>query len=121
VFRLEMRPVPVRPVSVRIVSRAATPAELGLVRDPRVLGVAVRRIALRQGTLFRAVDAGDGALAERSYPYEAADGLRWTDGDAAAPGALFGGFAGAMEVVLQVGGTIRYSLFGVGDRRGVAA
>jgi hypothetical protein len=37
-----------RPRSVRICSRSAAPQELGLSRDPRSLGVAVRRLALVQ-------------------------------------------------------------------------
>ena len=41
VFRL-----PKRPAAVRIVSRAAVPAELGMARDPRCLGVALRSVML---------------------------------------------------------------------------
>ena len=33
---------------VRLVSRACVPAELGLARDPRELGVAVRSLVVRQ-------------------------------------------------------------------------
>ena len=38
-----------RPETVRIVSRGGAPQELGVARDPRVLGVALWRITLRQG------------------------------------------------------------------------
>jgi autotransporter-associated beta strand protein len=43
-----------RPASeVRVVSRAGVPCELGLARDPRALGVALRRIVLWQGARIR--------------------------------------------------------------------
>ena len=109
------------PHTVRIVSRAAAPAELGVARDPRVLGVAVRQIALRQGTRFHIVEAADGALADGFHPFEPADGLRWTDGDAALPAALFEGYDGPMELVLHIGGTTRYPLLGVAERYAKAA
>ncbi len=110
IFRL-----PARPASVRVGSRAAAPAELGVARDPRVLGVAMRQIVLRQGTRFRVVASADGRLAEGFYPFEQANGLRWTDGDAALPVALFDGFNGPMELVLHVGGATRYPLLGAAD------
>jgi hypothetical protein len=113
--------VPARPVSVRIVSRAAAPAELGVARDPRVLGVALRRIALRQGTRFQLIAAADVALCEGFHPFEPADDLRWTDGDATLPAALFDGFDGPIEVVLHVAGTTRYPLLAVTDRYAAAA
>jgi hypothetical protein len=113
--------LPGRPVSVRIVSRAGAPAELGLARDPRVLGVAVRRIVLRQGTRFRVVEAADCGMSEGSHPFEPADGLRWTDGDAVLEQALFEGFDGPMELVLHIGGAMRYPLFGAAGARAAAA
>ena len=100
--------LPARPVSVSIVSRAGVPAELGLARDPRVLGVALRRLAVRQGIRFRVMRAADPSLADGFHPFEPESGLRWTDGDAAIPQALFDGFDGPMELVLHVGGTTSY-------------
>jgi len=97
---------------VRVVSRAGAPAELGLARDPRVLGVAMRRIALRQGARFRLIEAADPALADGFHAFEPDNGLRWTDGDAGLPMALFEGFGGPMELVLHMGCTARYPLFG---------
>jgi hypothetical protein len=97
---------------VRMVSRAGEPADLGLARDPRVLGVAVRRIALRQGTRFRVIEAADPVLAEGLHAFEPDCGLRWTDGDAALPDMLLQGFDGPLELVLHVGGTTQYPLFG---------
>jgi Hint domain len=110
-----------RPASLRIVSRAAAPAEVGLARDHRVLGVALRRIALRQDTRFRIIEAADTSLTDGFHPFENADGLRWTDGDAGVPEALFEGFDGPMELVLHLGGTTRYPLFGGAGSTAVAA
>jgi hypothetical protein len=105
IFRL-----PSRPSSVRIVSRAGIPAELGLARDPRLLGIAVQRIALRQGTRFRVLEAADALLEEGFHAFEPDNGQRWTDGDAGVPSGLFDGFDGPTELVLHVGCTTRYPL-----------
>jgi hypothetical protein len=112
--------LPGRPVSARIVSRAGVPAELGLSPDPRMLGVAVRRIALRQGTRFRVISAAEAVLTDGFYPFEQATGLRWTDGNAALPRTLFDGFEGPTELVLHIGGTSRYPLFGLAERETAA-
>jgi hypothetical protein len=104
--------------SVRIASRAAAPAELGLARDPRVLGVAVKRIVVRAGSKFRVIDLTDDRLAEGFHGYEPAGGLRWTDGDAALPVTLFDGLVGPTELVLHVDGTTQYR---ADDRSGQAA
>jgi hypothetical protein len=105
-----------RPGRIRIVSRASAPAELGVARDPRVLGVAVRRLALRQGTRFRVMEASEPSLIDGFHDFEPETGLRWTDGDAAVPAQLFDGFEGSAELVVHVGGTARYALFGVSPR-----
>ena len=102
---------------VRVVSRVGAPAELGVARDPRALGVAVRRIALRQGTRFRVIEAADSALAEGFHQYEQEGGLRWTDGDAALPPTLFEDFDGPVELVLHVGATTQYPLLGAAGER----
>ncbi|MDR3537742.1 MAG: DUF4347 domain-containing protein [Acetobacteraceae bacterium] len=109
-----------RPGSVRIASRDAVPAELGLVRDPRSLGVALRRVTLRQGMRVRSIEASDGRLADGFHGYEPADDLRWTSGDAGIPLALFEGIDGALEVVLHLVGATRYPLFGEPARRTAA-
>ncbi len=106
------------PDSVRIVSRAAAPQELGLARDPRSLGVALRRIVVRRGTRFRAIEASDVALTDGFHAFEAGNGLRWTDGNAAVPMDLFAGFDGPVEIVLTIAGTARY--VEEGERRQVA-
>jgi len=105
---------------VRIVSRAGTPAELGLARDPRLLGIAVQRIALRQGTRFRVIEPADALLEDGFHAFEPDNGLRWTDGDAFVPPVLFDGFDGPTELVLHVGCTTQYVLFGEASRRAAA-
>ena len=58
------------PREVRIVSRSAAPDELGVARDPRVLGIALRQIVLRQGTRFHTIKAADTRLAEGFHAVE---------------------------------------------------
>jgi hypothetical protein len=106
IFRL-----PARPATVRIASGAGAPAALGLSRDPRALGVAVRRIVLRQGTRFRIMASDDPLLVEGFHAFERDGGLRWTDGNARVPEQLFEGFHGPTELVLHVARTAQYSLF----------
>jgi Hint domain len=97
-----------RPEDVRIVSRSAVPQELGLARDPRSLGVALRQIVVRQGTGFRVAKAKDTRLVSGFHPLEAAGDFVWTDGDAGLPVDLLTGFAGPVEVVLTITGTTHY-------------
>jgi hypothetical protein len=99
-----------RPTRIHIVSRSGVPAELGFARDDRVLGVALRRVAVRQGTRFRTLEGADTSLSEGFHEFEPANGLRWTDGDAVLPTALFDGFAGPVELVLHIGCTTCYPL-----------
>ncbi|HEX3994196.1 MAG TPA: hypothetical protein VHX39_23745 [Acetobacteraceae bacterium] len=91
------------PTEVRVVSRAASPQELGLGRDPRSLGVAVRRIVVRQRTLFQNFDADDERLVEGFHVFEADPNIRWTDGDAVVPASLFDGFRGPRNLTLRLG------------------
>jgi hypothetical protein len=99
-----------RSVTVRIVSRSGVPQEIGLARDPRSLGVAVRQILVRQGLRVRTTEATDPRLAAGFHAFEADNDFRWTDGDAPLPAILFEGFGGPMEVVLHIGCTTRYPL-----------
>jgi len=107
-----------RPQWVRIVSRAASPQELGLARDPRCLGVALRQVMLRQGTRVRSIEAGDPLLADGYHDFEADNAIRWTDGQAMVPTSLFDGFTMPMELVLRVGGSTRYVDEGAGENLG---
>ena len=97
-----------RPETVRIVSREVVPAELGIARDPRSLGVAVRRLAVRQGTKFEVALAQDARLTDGFHAYETKDDQRWTDGCATIPIEMFTRFKGVVEVVITVAGTTQY-------------
>jgi hypothetical protein len=97
-----------RPDRVIMASRSAVPAELGFARDSRPLGVGLRRITIRQGSRLSCLDAADDRLDAGFHGYEPAERLRWTDGSAELPPALFAGFATGAEVMLQLDGTMRY-------------
>jgi hypothetical protein len=92
--------LPQAPGGIRIGSRAAVQQELGLARDPRSLGVALRQVVVSQRTRFRAMQADDKLLADGFHAFEADNGFRWTDGEAVVPAALFVGFTGAFELML---------------------
>jgi hypothetical protein len=111
VFRLTAKPA-----TVRIVSRASSPQELGLARDPRSLGVAVRRIIVTHSRKVRTIEAEDPALALGFHGFEEDNAIRWTNGDAAIPAALFDGFTGHLELALCLGGTTRYVDVGITQR-----
>jgi hypothetical protein len=96
------------PSTLRLVSRAAAPQELGLARDPRVLGVAIRAIEARQGHHLRALGAAEPLLADGFHRYEPAGDLRWTDGDAPIPATLFDGLTGPIELTLRLAGQTVY-------------
>ena len=101
-------PLERRPTRVVLASRSAAPQELGLARDPRVLGVALRRIVLCQGNRIAATDASDDRLREGFHGFEPDLHVRWTDGAARVPPALVDGFDGPMEVTLHLAGTTTY-------------
>jgi hypothetical protein len=103
VFRL-----PSGPRRVIIASRAGSPCELGFARDPRGLGVALRRVVIRQGDTFMRLDADDERLTEGFHEYEPAEDLRWTDGSAELPVETLGRFYEGPEVTLHLGGTTQY-------------
>jgi hypothetical protein len=113
IFRL-----PCHPNSVVIVSRAGVPAELGFARDPRRLGVALRRVTIRQGAKFMLVDADDERLTAGFHAYEPAETIRWTDGSAELPIEAFARFDAGAEVAVHLGGATRYPDV---DRRNIAA
>ena len=95
--------------SVVISSRSAAPAELGLERDPRPLGVALRRIAVRRGTKFALLSANDPRLVNGFHDYETTNDLRWTNGSAVLPAGVFAQFRGGrVEIVLTLAGATRY-------------
>jgi Hint domain len=101
------------PKSVVIASRDAAPAELGLTRDSRPLGVALRYIAVRRDTKFEVLKANDPRLMDGFHDYEATDDLRWTNGYAALPAGVFARFqGGGVEIVLTLAGATRYLDYG---------
>ena len=102
--------LPQCPRAVRLVSRRASPAELGLARDPRSLGVGVQQIRLWQGERLRVIDACDPALTSGFHGFEPDEDLRWTNGDAPLPAALFAGFAGPCELEVLACRAARYPL-----------
>ncbi len=102
--------LPHPPGELRIVSRAGSPAEMGLARDPRMLGVAVRQVRLWQGARVRVLEVSDESLDEGFHAFEQDNGFRWTDGDAVLPAALFEGFEGTCQLELLLGGATRYPL-----------
>ena len=104
--------LPAVPETVRLVSRDTVPAELGLVRDPRSLGVAVRSVTLQQGAKLALIEAEDARLSDGFHGYEPAERLRWTTGDAGLPASVFAGFTGAVEVTVQLGGSTQYPVYG---------
>ncbi len=82
-------PLSRRPERVVIMSRAGAPQALGLSRDPRPLGVALRSIALSCGPRIKVMTADDSALTEGFHAFEPELNLRWTNGAALVPASLF--------------------------------
>ena len=107
-----------RPHSVRICSRSGIPQELGLNRDHRALGVAVRGLALAHLTMRRTIQADELRLVDGFHAFEANDAIRWTNGDAVVPAALFDGMSSSPWLSLRLGGSMQY--LDDGDRRQVA-
>jgi hypothetical protein len=107
VFRLATRPA-----EIRLVSHAGRPQELGLARDPRPLGVAVRQIGVVQGSRSRVIVADDRRLSEGFHAFEPQANVRWTDGDARLPTGLLEGFNPPIRLIIRLGCTAQYPDFG---------
>jgi hypothetical protein len=101
-------PLPPAARTVRIVSRSVIPAELGLARDPRCLGVAVRQIVFGRDTQVRIVPASDAGLTDGFHAYETDNRYRWTNGDAGLPLAVLAAVPDATDLVLHIGEVARY-------------
>ncbi|HUN41184.1 MAG TPA: Hint domain-containing protein [Acetobacteraceae bacterium] len=97
-----------RPDCVRVASRSGVPQEWGLARDPRPLGVALRRVVVRRGAGLAMLEADDPRLTRGFHGFEPELGVRWTDGDAVLPVELFESFSGLIDVELYLGGATRY-------------
>ena len=100
--------LPAPPRAVRIRSRAAVPQELGLVRDDRALGVALRRIVLAQTGGEACIEADADAFMDGCHAFEPNNGMRWTNGDAVVPAELFAGMSGPGKLMLHLRGSTRY-------------
>jgi Hint domain len=101
-----------RPQSVQIMSHAAAPDQLGVARDRRELGVALRRVMVTQGRKLRLVEAADELLADGFHPFEQDDAIRWTKGYAELPVELFDDFDGSIQIELTVAHTVQYVAVG---------
>jgi hypothetical protein len=97
-----------KPRGARIRSRSVVPQELGIARDPRRLGVAVRRIIMAQPTRQRAIEAGDARLSNGFHQYEKDNGTRWTNGDGEIPTELFSGVSSSCVLIVDVACATRY-------------
>jgi hypothetical protein len=101
--------LPARPSAVRLVSRAGAPQELGLARDPRALGVAIRRLMLAHGKRLRVMQADDPRLARGYHAFEPDAGIRWTVGDATVPPDLFADMTVAGMLAVELSGLTAYA------------
>ncbi|HEY1412217.1 MAG TPA: Hint domain-containing protein, partial [Rhodopila sp.] len=95
---------------VHVISRDAVAAELGIARDFRSLGVALRWIEVSQASKVTLIEADDDRLVDGFHLYETDGNLRWTNGDALLPAELLSGFSGAVDVVLAIAATMQYPL-----------
>jgi hypothetical protein len=62
------------------------------------------------------VEAKDDRLADGFHAFEADQGFRWTDGNAAIQADLFAGFTAPFELVLHIGATTSYLADADGQR-----
>jgi hypothetical protein len=85
-----------------------------------MLGVALQWVELGQGPKVTRIEADDDRLEDGFHLYEPDGNLRWTDGDAGLPAALFSGFGRDTDVVVYVAYTTRYPLFGDARNRAAA-
>ncbi len=105
--------IPGTPATVEIASRDVVPVELGIARDSRALGVAVRKIELHRGWNYTSVAMDDPRLTDGFHDYEPEEGIRWTNGRATlSPEVLAMAGHGALKLVLTLGGATRYPDFG---------
>ena len=94
------------PVSdLRIASRSAIPAMLGLDQDQRRLGIALERIVLCGARRRLTLRQDDRRLVAGFHGVEPGADRRWTDGEAALPAAVLRGLRAGAVVELH-GGTL---------------
>ncbi len=112
--------LPLLGTPVRLVSRSSVPAELGLVRDFRALGVPVAGIAAISDSRANVLEASDERFADGFHDHEAEGDIRWTDGDAELPAGLFLGCHGRTRVIVTLRGVTRYALLDEEEARAAA-
>jgi len=101
-------------------SRAGRQDELGLARDPRLLGVALRQIMLWQGRRLTVIGADSPELSEGFHEFEPENDFRWTDGSGLLPGFIFADLTGPSELELDVGCTTSYPVLSATANRKAA-
>ena len=62
----------------------------------------------RHATRFRINEADDELLCDGFHAFEAANLIRWTNGDAVLPPGVYAGFTGRFELVLHIDAASRY-------------
>jgi hypothetical protein len=98
--------------SIRIASRSVVPAELGMTKDVRRLGVHVHRLVFRAPGVLVEIGASAAGLARGWHRPEGA--ARWTDGAAVVPPGLFRWIGQDFELALHVPPTtLRYPCAGL--------
>ena len=106
---------------IRLMSRTGVPSELGVARDARALGVAVRAIRLRTDTWIWTIGAADERLTDGFHAFEADNDIRWTNGDASLPIDRLGTARGTLLLEVVLGGRTRYLDTGYGSVAGSVA
>ncbi len=86
------------------------PVRMGTGRDPRDLGVALRRLVLRGEGAELVLGWDSPWLAEGFNGPEPDAQSRWTTGDALVPARALAAFEGTLEVEVELGMTTRYPL-----------
>ena len=99
--------LPTVPSDLRVLSRHAVPATLGLADDARRLGVALHTLTLRSDGAMIRVSPNDPLLADGFHEIE--DGHRWTNGAGVLPADLLGSLEGPVEVELGADGLGYYA------------
>jgi len=107
VYRFELAAAP---ATLKVASRSAVPAAVGLNRDERWLGVALRRIVLSAGGATMELGYDSACLIEGFHAPEPEPGFRWTAGDAAVWSGGLAMFNGPLTVELYVGCTAQYPI-----------
>jgi hypothetical protein len=104
-FQIERPPA----ISLRIVSRQVNPAMVGLSRDPRQLGVAVRSVMMldAQGPIAKLLYSSH-LLEEGFNDPEPAEGHRWTTGNGTLPYRCLALYDGPFDLLLEIVCTAKY-------------